>query len=282
MWIFKQVADLQFKIAQLREEGKTVGFVPTMGALHLGHISLLEAATTDVRVCSIFVNPRQFNDPNDLEKYPRTLESDTALLLESESCDILFIPPVEEVYPSSLMLQQFDFGHLAGVMEGEFRPGHFDGMALVVHRLLAIVRPDILYMGQKDFQQVSIVAAMLFQLDSNIKLVVVPTLREKDGLAMSSRNVRLTPEERTKAPLIFELLSQAKAAILHGTPIPEVLAKAQAELSNVDGFNPEYIVVVDGKSLQPILNIQDTDYAVLCIATWLGKVRLIDNILIKK
>lgn len=282
MWIFKQVADLQLKISQWKAEGKTVGFVPTMGALHAGHVSLLQAAKTDIRVCSIFVNPTQFNDATDLEKYPRTPEADISLLLDSQSCDLLFMPPVEEVYPPNFIPKHFDFGPLAKVMEGAFRPGHFDGMAQVVNRLLDIVQPHELYMGQKDFQQVSIVAEVLFLLDSPIKLVVVPTLREADGLAMSSRNVRLNAEERAKAPIIYGQLTEAKKAMLLGEPIPSAMDKIKTALLAAGGFEPEYMTVVDGKTLQPLSQLHDSDYAVLCLATWLGKVRLIDNVVVKR
>ena len=281
MRLFKTVYDLQTYINDKKKQGKTIGFAPTMGALHQGHLSLIELANQkcDVSIVSIFVNPTQFNDPKDLEKYPRTEAKDIALLLDS-ACDILFMPHVSEVYPNDYKPSvTLDFGALAHVMEGAFRPGHFDGMAQVVKRLLDIVQPDQLFMGQKDFQQFSIVQNMLMQLKSPIKIVMCPIVREADGLAMSSRNVRLPQNLRSKAPLIFETLTWALAQkdLLSPTKIAsEGLKKIQ-----ISDFKPEYFEIVDGYTLQPIQDFSAHRFVVACVATWLGDVRLIDNIVLK-
>jgi pantoate--beta-alanine ligase len=278
MLVISTVKELQNHIENLKNQGKTVGFAPTMGALHEGHLSLIAKAKSecDICVCSIFVNPTQFNDPKDLEKYPRTEEKDAAML-KSVGNDILFLPPVAEIYPPGLDLKNsLDFGAMAMVMEGAFRPGHFDGMAQVVKRLLDIVQPHRLFMGQKDFQQFSIVQNMLLQLNSEIKLVMCSTMREKDGLAMSSRNVRLSAELRKKAPIIYKTLSKAKKMSVEKTPT-DVKKWAMKQISKPD-FKPEYFEIVDGRSLQPIDDFGQTDFIVACVATWLGDVRLIDNI----
>ena len=225
MLIFKKVADLR---QWLDRQALPIGFAPTMGALHEGHLELIRMAKREgcLAVASIFVNPTQFNDPKDLEKYPRTPEKDAALLL-SAHCDALFIPEVVEVYPPEVNLTiDLDFRQLDQVMEGEFRPGHFKGMATVVNRLLDIVRPDKLYMGQKDFQQLSIVRDMIRQLQLPVELVMCPTVREPDGLAMSSRNVRLTPEMRQIAPLIHQILQWARTALETDSSVPEIQAEA--------------------------------------------------------
>jgi pantoate--beta-alanine ligase len=281
MLIYKTVKGLQNKINSLKSQGKTIGFAPTMGALHSGHISLIEKSNSecDITVCSIFVNPTQFNDPKDLEKYPRTEKKDAAML-RNAGCHILFLPPVKEVYPKNAVVKNtVDFGAMANVMEGAFRPGHFDGMAQVVNRLLQIVQPNRLYMGQKDFQQFSIVQEMLRQLKPDNQLVMCETMRETDGLAMSSRNVRLSPALRAKAPLIYQILSAVKNKMATEAA-EEVKTWAMQQLSQTD-FRPEYFDVVDGRTLQPIENSASSDYIVACVATWLGEVRLIDNMILK-
>ncbi len=281
MILFKKVEQLQTYIAAQKEKKQKVGFVPTMGALHNGHLSLIQQAKAenDLVVCSIFVNPTQFNDASDLEKYPRTAAKDIQLLT-SVSCDVLFMPPVEEVYPKGLdTTLELDFGDLATVMEGKFRPGHFDGMAQVVNRLLNIVLPHNLYMGQKDFQQLTIVRSMLRQLDSEINLVMCPIVREEDGLAMSSRNVRLTPEHRKLALVLSQTLKKAKELIDKKTP-EEIQKWAMEELAIAD-FKPEYFDIIDGITLQAVDDFQGTDFAVACTAVWVGEVRLIDNMVLK-
>ncbi|MFK8009751.1 MAG: pantoate--beta-alanine ligase [Saprospiraceae bacterium] len=281
MILFKREHQLESYLTTLKLDKKSIGFVPTMGALHAGHLSLIQKAKeeNDYVVCSIFVNPTQFNNATDLEKYPRTAAKDIELLI-SVGTDVLLMPPVEEVYPKGLdTTLELDFGKLATVMEGEFRPGHFDGMAQVVNRLLNMVKPHSLYMGQKDFQQITIVRSMLTQLESKIKLVMCPIMREESGLAMSSRNVRLTTENRKLAVKISQTLSAAKNLVDKKTP-KEVKEWAMQELS-IPEFKPEYFEIVDGTSLQSIDDFNETSFAVACTAVWAGEVRLIDNMVLK-
>jgi len=283
MLLFKKVADLQKHLNKLRKEGKTIGFAPTMGALHRGHISLIERSKkeTDYTVCSIFVNPTQFNDTADLDKYPRTTAQDIKLLAQADN-DIIFLPSVNEIYPPDLkVINKYDFGSLATVMEGEFRPGHFDGMAQVVKRLLDIVQPHKLFMGQKDFQQITIVRNMLKQAELPTELVMCDIIREEDGLAMSSRNVRLDPDLRTKAPLLHQTLLASKDKIDSSTPA-QLIEAAMSNLSEPKGFRPEYFSIVDGITLQHVKDFNDTNFAVACTAVWVGDVRLIDNMVLKK
>lgn len=278
MLLFKKVADLQKHFGNLRERGQTIGFAPTMGALHDGHLELIRMANADCdcSVASIFVNPTQFNDPKDLEKYPRTPGRDIALL-DGAGCCVLFMPPVEEVYPPGVDLTiQLNFRQLENVMEGEFRPGHFAGMATVVNRLLDIVHPNRLYMGQKDFQQLAIVRDMLRQLGSKIELIMCPTVREADGLAMSSRNVRLTPEMREAAPQIYQTLLWAKSEFC-SRPASAVKKEALEKLAAA-GFRPEYFEIVDGTSLLAVEHFAESDFPVACVALFAGEVRLIDNL----
>jgi len=280
MLIFKKVADLRQWLAS---QTSPIGFAPTMGALHEGHLELIRMAKREgcLAIASIFVNPTQFNDPRDLEKYPRTAEKDAALLLTAK-CDALFIPPVEEVYPPGKNLTiELDFNQLDKVMEGEFRPGHFKGMATVVNRLLDIVRPNKLYMGQKDFQQLSIVRDMIRQLALPVELVMCPTVREPDGLAMSSRNVRLTTEMRAIAPLIHQILLWAKTESGKNRPSEEIQEEALQKLVAA-GFRPEYFDLVDGVSLLPVKQASDGDFIVACLAAFAGDVRLIDNLVLKQ
>lgn len=287
MLIFKKVADLRH---WLEQQNMPIGFAPTMGALHEGHLELIRMAKRDgcLAVASIFVNPTQFNDPRDLEKYPRTPEKDTALLLSAD-CDVLFMPSVEEVYPPGKDLRiQLDFKQLDKVMEGEFRPGHFEGMATVVNRLLDIVRPQRLYMGQKDFQQLSVVRNMIQQLGLPVELVMCPTVREPDGLAMSSRNVRLTPEMRAIAPIIYQTLLGAQTALAENRPVEKIESESMQKLRDA-GLRPEYFEIVDGISLQNIPNTgalealrgaENQGIIVACTAAFAGEVRLIDNLVL--
>ena len=281
MLLFKKVADLQVFVKQSRSNGSSVGFVPTMGALHQGHLTLIQQAKEhcDLVVCSIFVNPTQFNDAGDLEKYPRTLSQDINLL-EGVGCDLLFFPDVEEVYPPGLNTElSLDLGQLDQVMEGAFRPGHFEGMAQVVKRLLDIVLPDVLFMGQKDFQQFTIVQEMLQQLNLPTKLFVVPIVRESDNLAMSSRNRRLEPHIRDRAIVLYQALSQVKEDL--GKASPAKLQSKAIEQMSIPDFKPEYFEIVDGYTLQAIENWDTHEYIVACTAVWAGDVRLIDNMILK-
>lgn len=268
-------------MAGQKKKGRTTGFVPTMGALHEGHISLVQRSMkeTDCTVCSIFVNPTQFNDPADLIKYPRTPEKDLTMLLPT-GCHVLFMPEVEEIYPDGQgAISQFDFSQLDKTMEGAHRPGHFAGVAQVVKRLLDIVEPQRLYMGQKDFQQISIVREMLRQLHSETELVMCPIIREPDGLAMSSRNVRLSPEQRVISPLIYQTLREIKAK-KDALPPQQLVAYALLKLS-VPGMIPEYFEIVDGRTLQPVEHVEDSDFVVACTVVRVGEVRLLDNMILK-
>ncbi len=283
MFLFKKVADLQCFIRAQKRQGKSIGFAPTMGALHSGHTSLVEAAlaATDISVVSIFVNPTQFNQASDLAKYPRTPGADMHMLLEA-GCNVLFMPEVDEVYPPGLdvTLHGISFGALEQVMEGVFRPGHFEGMATVVNRLLEIVRPHQLFMGQKDYQQLSIVRDLIRQTRRKVKLVMCPTIRETDGLAKSSRNTRLSPKMRSIAPVIFQSLEQAKKSLAAGTSITEIQAAAMQRYREA-GLKPEYFEIVDGISLQPVTTPSAHKLIVACMAAWAEDVRLIDNLVLK-
>jgi len=279
--LFKKVTDLKKYLLSEKAHGKSIGFTPTMGALHEGHLALVRQSLNenDCAVCSIFVNPTQFNDPTDLEKYPQTPEKDIDLLV-GVGCHVLFMPDVREIYPQGQHPKlKFDFEGLDKPMEGLHRPGHFDGVAQVVHRLLEIVDPDRLYMGQKDFQQFTIIRKMLELTNSETQLVVCPIVREPDGLAMSSRNVRLTPKGRQQAPLIYQTLLDTKKN--RHAFLPDALQKQALEKLSIPGFKPEYFEIVDGKTLQPLRALEDTDYAVACTAVWVDGVRLIDNMILK-
>jgi pantoate--beta-alanine ligase len=280
MFIFKTVQDLQKHIQKLREQGKIVGFVPTMGALHHGHLSLIQVAQNqcDVTVCCVFVNPTQFNDAKDLEKYPRTIEQDIDLLSRVET-DILFLPSVDAVYPKDLDTSiDLDFGTLDQLMEGEHRPGHFAGVAQVVKRLLDIVKPNKLFMGQKDYQQFCICRSMIEQLNMPTEIVMCPIIREENGLAMSSRNVRLTAEEKEIALNISRVLKATKASFKPSN-IEETKKLAIAELNNIAKFRLEYFEIADGKTLLSATEISES--VVACTAVFVGEVRLIDNVVIR-
>lgn len=282
MYIFKHIADLQAHLANKRQLGNTIGFVPTMGALHAGHLSLIAAAqsATDCVVCSIFVNPTQFNEASDFDKYPRTINVDCGLLIE-QHCDVLFLPDVAEIYPNGKTTEQaYDLGGLDLPMEGKQRPGHFAGMIQVVSRLLDIVQPNQLFMGQKDFQQLAIVRRYLETTASPIKLVGCATLREKNGLAMSSRNVRLSPEQREQAGIINSILQHIKQQY-EQQPIAQLVQQGIEQINMLPNFAVEYLEVCDARTLQKITNWTDAPEIVACIALKVGDVRLIDNVLIK-
>ncbi len=277
------ITELQTVINKFKSKGKTIGFTPTMGALHNGHMSLIEASNieNDITVCSIFVNPTQFNETSDLEKYPRTLKADQKLL-KKHGVDIVLAPTNAEVYPKGLKTKlSIDFKGLDKEMEGEFRPGHFVGVAQVVKRLLDIVTPDALYMGQKDFQQFSIIQYMIDYFNLDTKLRVVPTSRKESGLAMSSRNVRLTSQHKDAAKEIYKTLKYVKRN-KYNLSCADLQQYAMTRLAKVNGFKPEYFTIADGRTLQSIKQIKNVDYAVACTAVWAGDVRLIDNIILKK
>ena len=277
---FTAVAPLRAEVAAWRLAGERVVLVPTMGALHAGHLALMARARSLGRrvVASIFVNPTQFNNPDDLRLYPRLPEQDTALLAGA-GCTALFMPPVEEIYPQPTVLR-FDFGALERVMEGAHRPGHFNGVATVVSKLFHMAQPHRAYFGQKDFQQVAIVRQLIADLSFDLELVVAPTVRETDGLAMSSRNRRLNPEARAVAPLLHQVLSQAASQVRQGVAPAQVQAQALAALAQEPQFTPEYFEVADAQTLQPLAGYEAGQPVVLCVAAHLGGVRLIDNVVV--
>lgn len=276
MIVFEKINELKKHLSSERRKGKTVGFVPTMGALHQGHIALISRAKkeTDIVVCSIYVNPTQFNDKNDLAKYPRPIEADKALL-EKNNCDILFLPSSTEMYPNGEVSEEWNFGQLDKVMEGAHRPGHFNGVATIVNRFFQIVEPDLAFFGQKDFQQLAIIRAMVIQTNSTINIIACPTLRESDGLAMSSRNVRLTNEDRKAAPLIFKTLSWIKDNF-QSKSVKELVSDGKKQLASIPNSKLEYLEIVNEETL---LNTENkNDLGVVCVALKLGDVRLIDNV----
>ncbi len=263
-----------------RGEGKSIGLVPTMGALHEGHASLVRRSVkeNDVTVVSVFVNPTQFNDKNDLKNYPRTLDAD-CVLLDKEGASVVFAPSVEEMYPEE-DTRIFSFAPLDTVMEGACRPGHFNGVAQIVSKLFYAVEPDRAYFGEKDFQQLAIIREMVRQLGMSLQIVPCPIVRESDGLAMSSRNTLLSAEERERALTIsrtlFSSLDYAKSNTLDAT-----MTFVEDAINAVPGLELEYYRIVDGNTLQNISSWEDSDYVVGCIALFCGKVRLIDNIVYK-
>jgi pantoate--beta-alanine ligase len=280
MEVVKTSAQLAAKIKVLKTSGKIIGFVPTMGALHQGHLSLVEEAgrLCDVVVVSIFVNPTQFNNPDDLNRYPRDIEKDMALLRQT-ACDCLFVPSVNEVYPEPDK-RVFDFGLIDKVMEGKYRPGHFIGVAQVVSRLFDIVKPHKAFFGAKDFQQIAVVREMVRQLNLLVQVVDCPIIREKDGLAMSSRNLLLNAEQRKKAPLIARsLFDSCNFALTNGVKETRQMVTDVINASNQ--LEVEYFEIVDGNTLQPIMLWDDSDFIVGCIAVYAGEVRLIDNVVYK-
>ncbi len=281
MIIFKKAADIGIFLQQKRQNNPKTGFVPTMGALHQGHISLIESARSenDLVVCSIFVNPTQFNDPKDFQNYPITIENDIDLL-EKAGCDALFLPAVEEMYPAGLENKKtYALGYLETVLEGRYRPGHFQGVCQVVHRLLTIVPADRLYLGQKDFQQCMVIRKMIELENLPIETVICPTLRETDGLAMSSRNMRLDKEAREKAVEISRTLLHIKSSLKTGD-LSE-LKTAAVEQLNRTGFKTDYVEIADADTLELIGRWDGKRKLVALCAAFLGEVRLIDNMLLQ-
>lgn len=278
MKIFKKQADLQKYLKHYKTT--SIGFCPTMGALHAGHISLLEHSISEneISVVSIFVNPTQFNDKSDLDKYPRPIEKDIQMLLENK-CDILFLPDVNEIYPDDYVKPEFDLKDLDKEMEGRFRPGHFEGVTEVVHRLLEIVQPDKLYMGQKDFQQFVIIKHLLEITASPTKIIMVPIVREKDGLAMSSRNIRLSPKGREKAAKISEILFKAKL-MAENKPLLDILAFTKKEMQ-LQNLEYEYIELIDCNSLTNVSRSNPPTNVAICVVVRIDGVRLLDNMILR-
>ncbi|MBD5353910.1 MAG: pantoate--beta-alanine ligase [Bacteroides sp.] len=276
MEIIRTVAELKAKLDGAREKG-SIGLVPTMGALHAGHLSLIQRARkeNDIVVVSVFVNPTQFNNPNDLATYPRTEEADTAMLREA-GVDYAFIPSVEEIYPEP-DTRQFDLGPVAEVMEGAMRPGHFNGVAQIVSKLFDFTRPNRAYFGEKDFQQIAVIRRMAELEGFDIEIVDCPIKREDDGLAMSSRNVRLTPEQREVAPVIHRTLEGSLSWATDHT-VEQTKRYVIDEINSFPFMQVEYYEIVDALTMQPITDWNDTDSAVGCVTVFCGDVRLIDNI----
>jgi pantoate--beta-alanine ligase len=279
MILFKKAAELIEYLTIQRKKGLKTGFVPTMGALHNGHISLINDCKkqNDITICSIFVNPTQFNDPNDFKKYPKTIESDV-YLLEKEGCDIIFLPSVEEMYPAGTVTIHYELGFLETVLEGKFRPGHFQGVCQVVHRLLDIVKPDNLYLGQKDYQQCMVIKKLIELTNTPTRLVICATQRETSGLAMSSRNMRLTDEERKTATAIYEALHSIQKNIQPGD-LQKLKEKAVLTLT-AKGFIVDYVEIANVTTLELISNWNGSTPLVTLAAAFLNNVRLIDNIII--
>lgn len=276
--IVKTGSDLESIIANLRQNGKTIGFVPTMGALHQGHLHLIEEAAKvcDSVVCSIFVNPTQFNDKSDFDRYPRTLESDVSLL-EKTSCAILFAPSVEEMYPNGKQILKIDLKGVDLPMEGLHRPGHFDGVVTVVHRLFELVKPDKALFGLKDYQQYCLIKQLQQHAFKSIEIIGVETVREASGLAMSSRNRLLEPELYELAPVIYTCLCEAKEN--YGKmPVNNIKFLIEQRLSAIPDVKIDYVEIADAELLQPITNYNSNTKARIFIAAFFGKIRLIDNI----
>ncbi len=281
MKIFKHIAPLKSHLKEQRLSGKSIGLVPTMGALHEGHIALLRASQqeNDITVSTIFVNPTQFNNAGDLSRYPRTPDKDTRLL-EEVRCDILFIPETGEVYPAEATIK-IDFGTLDKVMEGHFRPGHFSGVALIVSKLFHIIEPHRAYFGQKDWQQFAIIQQLVDELNFPVELRSIPTLREGDGLALSSRNQRLDPESRRTATIFYRALRHARDLLLQDMDIPAVKEAVAQMIAEQPAAQLEYFEIADKKNLKALKSVEAANDVILCIAGYVGGVRLIDNLLME-
>jgi len=280
MILFKRSADLQQWVSEQKNMGRTTGFVPTMGALHEGHIELIKACRSmvDLTICSIFVNPVQFNDPKDFEKYPVSIEKDIQMLHQAGT-DVIYLPSVEEVYPQGKTgLETYDLGPLETLLEGRYRPGHFQGVSQVMSRLLKLVQPDHLFMGQKDFQQCLVVQRLIEIMHLPVQFHTVSTVREADGLAKSSRNRRLTPEQRENAVAISQALIDIREKMASGNA-DGILQQAQDRLDAAH-FKTDYISIARATDLQPIINWNGKEKAVALIAAFQGDIRLIDNMLL--
>ncbi len=283
MKLFEKIVDLQNELFEVRKEGKKIGLVPTMGALHQGHASLVKRSVkeNDVTVVSVFLNPTQFNDKADLERYPRNLDADCKLLEECHA-DYVFAPSVKEMYPTPDN-RQFNFPPVTTVMEGAKRPGHFNGVCQVVSRLFYIVRPDRAYFGEKDWQQIAVVKRLVKYINMNVEIVECPIVREADGLAMSSRNSLLSPEERAIAPNIYKVLKESVEYSKNHT-VEETHNKVVNDINAIDGLEVEYFEIVDGNTLLDVKDWNDSPYIVGCITVYCGHtpIRLIDHIKYKE
>jgi pantoate--beta-alanine ligase len=278
MDIFIEIRPIRAFLSTKRERKISIGLIPTMGALHDGHLDLIRASKreNDLTVCSIYINPTQFNNPADLKKYPRSYESDRDKL-QKAGCDVIFAPVNQEMYSMESQIH-FDFGHLDKILEGEFRPGHFSGVALVVSKLFNIVQPNRAYFGQKDFQQFKIIAKLTEELLFNIKLVTVPIVRESSGLAMSSRNERLSESDRNNATVFYQSLLIARESLLQGVPLNVVKQKVKEKCEAIPGIKLEYVELAATENLKSTTHVSNK--TILLIAGYVGEVRLIDNVLL--
>ncbi len=281
MKVIHTIKDLQAELTVLRAQGKKVGLVPTMGALHVGHASLIKRSVSEngVTVVSVFVNPTQFNDKNDLAKYPRTLDADCRLL-EDCGAAFAFAPSVEEMYPQP-DTREFSYAPLDTVMEGAFRPGHFNGVCQIVSKLFDAIQPDRAYFGEKDFQQLAIIREMVRQMNYKLEIVGCPIVREEDGLALSSRNKRLSAQERENALNISRTLFKSRTFATSHT-VSETQKMVEEAIEAAPGLRLEYFEIVDGNTLQKVNSWEDAQYVVGCITVFCGEVRLIDNIKYKE
>lgn len=277
MNIYKTAEELRSFVTEERKQGHRIAFVPTMGALHEGHLSLVRRALKENDCCivSVFVNPTQFNNPRDLETYPRTLDADSRLLA-SIGTTALFAPEVETIYPEP-DTRVFHVGAVAEVMEGKYRPGHFNGVMQVVSRLFDLVQPDCAYFGEKDFQQIAVLRAMAREIKSPVEIIACPIVREEDGLARSSRNTLLSEEGRAQAPNIYRILSESRTWSKELSP-KAVIERATQLLDAIPTLRVEYFEIVDADTLQPITRWEDSSKPHGCITVYCGEVRLIDNI----
>lgn len=279
MKIIRNISELETYVAHERNNGRSIGLVPTMGALHAGHISLVERAVkeNDSVIASVFVNPTQFNNPTDLANYPRTEEADCRLLAEA-GVAVAFVPTVEEMYPEgAVRVKEFRLGTAAEVMEGKFRPGHFQGVAQIVSRLFELCRPTRAYFGEKDFQQIAVIRNMVESEHLDVDIVACPIKRADDGLALSSRNTLLTPAQRAIAPEIYKALKEGVEYSRHNG-VRETLNHVVKQIDAVEGLRTEYFEIVDGRTLLPVEEWEESPWIVGCITVYDGEIRLIDNI----
>lgn len=284
MYLFKKIEDLRQYVSSQKQEGKTVGLVPTMGALHDGHITLIKASiqSADITVCSIFVNPTQFNDINDFNKYPITVDKDV-VLLEENGCDVLFLPSVQEMYPHGTALQQkYELGPIEHRLEGSYRPRHFQGVCQVVHRLLDIVQPDILLMGQKDYQQIKVIQKMISLLHLHVRLQMVGIVRAANGLALSSRNARLSDREKEAALILSRALQKIKEKIRPNVSVAILQEEAEKSIIRAGFEKVDYVSIADGDTLEPVDIWDGKKRLVALVAAWIDGVRLIDNTILSE